>query len=122
MSLIPLDEPRGDGPTTPRTGPGEDTPIRRFLSGLKSALRAIFGAGSPADGQSGETAKPDGASERGVARAQAADRPAELPSGSASDSGRVELVSRETEDTLTVAVADNPDATISSDTWESVER
>jgi len=35
---------------------------------------------------------------------------------------QLELVSTETETTLTVSAADNPDASVTSDTWTRVER
>ncbi len=119
MSLIPLDEPRGDGPTAGADGPEDASLVDRFLSGAKAVLLALPGVSSLVTGQASDrseasvdTPEDDTAPERSA--------PAALPGGPAS--GQVEVVSTETDDTLTVEAVDNPDATISSDTWEPVER
>ncbi|WP_324661951.1 hypothetical protein [Haloarcula sediminis] len=118
MSLIPLDEPRGDGPSDGRDG-SDDTPLfDRLLSGLRAVVLAFPG---------GSTLVNDSASDRPEPTVEDADRdaapdrtaPAALPGGSEST---VDVVSTETDDTLTVEAVDNPDATISSDTWEPIER
>jgi len=119
MSLIPLDEPRGGGENTDRDGSDDAALVDRFLSGLKAVLLALPGVSalvSDADGgRSASAIEP-------VEGDASADReaPAALPGGPAAD--RVDVVSTETDDTLTVEAVDNPDATISSDTWEPVER
>jgi hypothetical protein len=119
MSLIPLDEPRGDGPKTSREGPADPTIVQRFLAGVKTVLLSLPG-GSILAGESAESesearpAEPERASDQ---MAQAT-----LPASSDTSGRVIEVVSTESGDTLTVEAVDNPDATISSDTWESVER
>ena len=118
MSLIPLDEPRGDGPSDGRDGPG-DTPLTaRLRSGLRTVLLALPGASVLANDSAGDQPEPTGdAAERDVSPDRTA--PAALPGGSGSE---VDVVSTEADDVLTVEAVDNPDATISSDTWEPIER
>ena len=119
MSLIPLDEPRGDGPDPGGAGGNEASLVDRVLSGVRAVLLALPGVSALASGR---------ASHRSETSVDATDTdtspepntPAPLPGGPAS--GQVEVVSTETDDTLTVEAVDNPDATISSDTWEPVER
>jgi len=119
MSLIPLDEPRGGGPNTGRDGPDDTSLIGRAISGLKAALLALPGASAlvskPAGDRSEATADTDG---RDGSRGRKV--PATVPGGPPSD--RVDVVSTETDDTLTVEAVDNPDAAIRSDTWEPIER
>jgi len=119
MSLIPLDEPRGDGPDHGGDGPKDASLADRFLAGVRALLLALPGASALASSQASErsdatldTTDADSSPERNT--------PAPLPSGPTS--GQVEVVSTETDDILTVEAVDNPDATISSDTWEPVER
>ena len=113
MSLIPLDEQRGDGPSEPRQGPEDTSIVQRFLAEAKSVLLALPGVSALAS-ESAET--------RSEAPANTTKRkaPATPPSGSVGE--RVEVVSTATGDRLTIEAVDNSDATISSDTWESVER
>jgi len=119
MSLIPLDEPRGDGPPAGRDSPEDTSLVGRFLSGLKAVLLALPGASAVSD--------TDAAGDRTEVVADTAGRdastdskaPAALPGVTKSE---VEVVSTETDDTLTVEAVDNPDATIRSDTWEPVKR
>lgn len=49
-------------------------------------------------------------------------RPFSYPTRNLSDSNPVELVGTEDRDTLTIAHPHNPDATITSDVWVTVER
>ncbi|MDS0281657.1 hypothetical protein [Haloarcula onubensis] len=119
MSLIPLDQPRGDGPNSPGDGPEDASLLGRFLSGCKAALLALPGVSALASDRDDDRSEPTlDATER--ERSSERKAPATLPAGSAT--GEVEVVSTETDDTLTVEAVDNPDATISSDTWEPVER
>jgi|GEM_PF-2537322 hypothetical protein len=117
MSLIPLDEPRGGGPAAGDDGPEDASLVDRFLSGATAVLLALPGVSALVTDADGD---------RSAVRAEPVERdasdrtaPAMLSSGSAA---QVEVVSTETDDTLTVEAVDNPDATISSDTWEPVER
>ena len=118
MSLIPLDESRASEPSDSRDSPDAASLTDRFRSGLKAVLLALPGVSTLAgDGGSDrsepgtDTAERDGSPDRTA--------PVALPGGS---TGEFEVVSTETDDTLTVEAVDNPDATISSDTWEPVER
>jgi len=118
MSLIPLDEPRGGGPDTDRDGPEDTSLVDRVLSGLRAVLLALPGVSTlVTDADSDQSASTTELLERNASAEREA--PAALPGGSAAD---VEVVCTETDDTLTVEAVDNPDATISSDTWEPVER
>ena len=117
MSLIPLDEPRGDG-STGGDGPEDTSLVGRFLSGLRAVLLALPGVSALASESTSDRPEPvtdttecDASPDRKA--------PATLPGGS---QGEVEVVSTESDDTFTVEAVDNPDATISSDTWEPVER
>ncbi|MBX0285560.1 hypothetical protein [Haloarcula salinisoli] len=119
MSLIPLDEPRGDGPDAGGDSPTDPSLVDRFLSGVRAVLLALPGVSALTSPQASarseaavDTTEDDTSPER--------DTPAALPGGPVG--GQVEVVSTETDDTLTVEAVDNPDATISSDTWEPVER
>ncbi|MFC6755634.1 MULTISPECIES: hypothetical protein [Haloarcula] len=119
MSLIPLDEPRGDGPDPGGDGPKDASLADRFLSGVRAVLLALPGVSALSSSRASDrseasvdTSGDDTSPERNA--------PAALPGGPAS--GQVEVVSTETDDTLTVEAVDNPDATISSDTWEPVRR
>jgi len=119
MSLIPLDEPRGDGPDADGNGPENTSLVGRFRSGLRTVLLALPGISAvsetdrPGDRIEAVTDTTElGGSTDGKASAA-------LPSGKTNG---VEVVSTETGDTLTVEAVGNPDATISSDTWEPVER
>lgn len=111
MSLIPLDDRRGDDETTPP----EARPQRRGVGTLWSRLRTLVTRVAERLGSGGETDAPETTTKA-------------LPD--ATDAGetietlrqRSELVSSEGDGTLTVTDADNPDATITSDTFEKVER
>lgn len=111
MSLIPLDEQRGDDGTTP----AEAQPRRRGVGHLWDRLQTLVAQVAERLGAGGATETADEATHA-------------LPD--TSDSGETvetlrrhaELQSSEADGTLTVTDADNPDASITSDTWESVER
>ncbi|MBV0923201.1 hypothetical protein KTS45_03220 [Halomicroarcula limicola] len=49
------------------------------------------------------------------------DRPFTYPARGHADANRADLVSVESGEELTISLPDNPDATITSDVWESVE-
>ena len=118
MSLIPLDEPRGDGPNAGGDGPKDTSLVGRFLSGLRAVLLALPGVSALVSEAGSDQPEPvTDATERNVSPDRKA--PAALPGGSEHE---VEVVSTERNDTFTVEAVDNPDATISSDTWEPVER
>ncbi|WP_262176763.1 hypothetical protein [Haloarcula laminariae] len=118
MSLIPLGEPRGDGPENGRDGPDDEPLVTRLLSGLRAVVLALPGASTLASEPASD--QPDPAVDA-ADRDTSPDRnaPAALPGRAGSE---VEVVSTEADDTLTVEAVDNPDATISSDTWEPIER
>jgi len=122
MSLIPLDESRGDGPNDGRAGPEDASLVDRFVSGLRAVVLALPGVSALAtdadEDRAGSVATVEHDGDRDASPDEKA--PATLPGGP--PSGQVEVVSTETDDTLTVEAVDNPDATISSDTWEPVER
>ena len=116
MSLIPLDEPRGNDGATPKEGAQTDTVVGRLWERLTSAFRAFLPRSS--------TRSDESASDEPTRPAL---EPAEKDRGSHSsaartDTGRQEYVTTEHDDSLTLALADNPDAKITSDTWERVER
>ena len=113
MSLIPLDDRRGDGQPPSREGVSEPGVLGRLWNRVRSLLSSV--ADHTSDHRHYETesvlALPDGADPH--------------PDGGVTgrgDSEPLELVCTETDDRLTVSVADNPDATITSDTWVPVER
>jgi len=116
MSLIPLDEPRGDDGSTPGEGAQTDTVVGRLWERLTSAFRAFLPRPStrPRGSDSDESTRP-------------ALEPAEKDRGSQSsaartDTGRQKYITTEHDGILTLSLADNPDAKITSDTWERVER
>lgn len=116
MSLIPLDEPRGDDASTPREGAPVDSVFGRLWGRLTSPLRALFSGpvtkAGTADGDESDTPALDPAeSDRGATAA-----------ASRRETRRQEFVTTEEDEQLTLALADNPDAKITSDTWERVER
>ena len=114
MSLIPPDESRGDRPTDGRDTPDELSLIDRFRGGLKAVLLAFPGVSAVLSDRSSDRSEP-----AMPATASGSEAPTPLPGGPQSD---IKVVSNESDDTLTVEAVDNPDATISSDTWEPVER
>jgi len=118
MSLIPLDEPRGGGPSTPDEDASEATLLGQFLAGVKaavSALPVVSALVSEPQDEGTQSAEPAALT---TARPGAESVPSSLPSGHE----QMAVVSTETDDTLTVEAVDNPDATIQSDTWEPIER
>jgi len=124
MSLIPLDEPRGDGRSTTRDERDDRSLLQRFWAGMKATVLALPGARALVDRP---TATAESASSNAVPATREPDRPTDRKAPATIDNGPdedegPELVSTEEGDTLTVEVVDNPDATISSDTWEPVER
>jgi len=101
MSLIPLDESRGDGPSDATNSPGNASLTGRVRAGLRAVLLALPGVSALANRRAGDrprpvadTSEPDGPPDRTA--------PAPLPGGSSN----VEVVSTETEDTLTVEAVD----------------
>jgi len=114
MSLIPLDDRRGDEEPTPPEGRTQHTTVGRLWDRLRSVLtRATHRLGiRPAtdEGSHGTV--------------QALPEETRVEPGETSETLRtdLQLVSSENGETLTVTDADNPDATITSDTWETVER
>jgi len=109
MSLIPRDEQRGDGPVESRPDQADAPLVHRLLAALKAVLLALPGASEPAPESTEEASLPGGR-----------EPPAMLPSGREREDA--EIVSTETGDRLVVEVIDNPDTSISSDTWEPVKR
>jgi hypothetical protein len=81
-------------------------------------LVALFAVSSADEPPTDERAS----SSAGVGRSDAPEQAASATLAGETDDGVVELVSTETDDVLTVEAVDNPDATISSDTWEPVEQ
>jgi len=112
MSLIPLDEQRGDDRDTPGEGPPARSAVGRLWGRVTSALRAFLAGPSARPRESGgdESVGP-------ALKPAETDGPASRP-----DTGRQEYVTTEHGERLTLALADNPDARITSDTWEPVER
>ena len=118
MNVIPPDESRGDRPTDGRDTPDERSFIDRLRGGLKSVLLAFPGVSAVLSTRStdrSESVKPANEPDAD----SGSEAPTPLPGGQQSE---LEVVSDESDDTLTVEAADNPDATITSDTWEAVER
>lgn len=117
MSLTPLDESRGTSPSQPTEGEPTDTLVGRLGTALREAVRALVPngpAGSTTDESSESTPALEPADRRRTERGSSTRREPER--------GQLELVTTETDERLTVSDADNPDAKISSDTWERVER
>lgn len=112
MGIIPLNEPRGDGPDTDRNGSENNSLVDRFRSGLQAMLLALPGAPVVA-----RETEPD--QSESVTPSPDRTTPTPLPGSATSE---VEIVSTNTTDALIVEAVDNPDATVTSDTWESVER
>lgn len=114
MSLIPPDESRGDRPTDRRDTSEDVSFIDRFRCGLKAVLLAFPGVSAVLSDQSTDGSEPAVSDTESDHEA-----PTPLPRGPQTE---VKVVSNESDETLTVEAADNPDATITSDTWEPIER
>jgi hypothetical protein len=112
MSLIPLDDQRGDDEQPPHGGPSDSGLLDRLGRRVRSMWTTVAEAVRPRDSQAGDRPTPT-----------ALPTVARDTTGSTDDGGsELQLVCTQTDDHLTVSVADNPDATITSDTWEPVER
>ncbi|WP_254274180.1 hypothetical protein [Haloarcula marina] len=132
MSLTPIDEHRDRGPDAPDEARGETTALQRFVSSVRSAFGRLVGAESVFGSAN---ARGDGPvrQERAARTTEASSdcppvaglperaRPFTYPARDSDDENPVELVGVETAEGLTVSLPDNPDATITSDTWEPVE-
>jgi hypothetical protein len=109
MSLIPLDDRRGDDRQTPPEGQSQRGGVGSLFQRVRSVITAVADRfrGSEDDQQAVEALPDEG-----------------LQTGETIETLRteLELVSSKDDETLTVTDADNPEATITSDTWESVER
>jgi hypothetical protein len=122
MSLIPPDNSRGEGHTTPNAEDSERRAVDRLKTVAASLVATLAVAiervvtGYARDGMSEtdtSSALPDTVEEGALARYERPPVRAET---------ELELVSTETDERLTVEAADNPDAAISSDTWVPIER
>lgn len=121
MPLTPIDESRGDRPHTPREEHGDRSLPRRLWGQAKELLANLPVGGSlfaPRDDADDETEATDDT----VSDLPARDRPFTAPAGSHPDYNQAELVCIKTETELTISLPDNPEATITSDVWERVER
>jgi len=117
MSLIPLDEPRGDSRSAPSEGEPSDALFGRLRALVASALRTLI-AGSARESDPGKTPESTPALEPATERQDGTEG---RSSASRTERTPLEMVSAESEERLTLADANNPEAKISSDTWERVE-
>ena len=136
MSVIPMDE-RLEG----QAASGETTASRsvwgRLRAGLTSLIRRLPYSEALLDHHSGTNeTKTSGQRSHLIVRDQRGTVPAMASAESASDRhqplsssaqtlpdrDRVELTGEPTDGVLTITHPDNPDATITSDTWVDVER
>jgi DNA-binding ferritin-like protein len=116
MSLIPLDDRRGDE----ETKPPECQPQRRGVGRLWGRLQSLLSQVAERLGTGGDTSD----SSQPTVHALPEERDEQPPRGETLESlgQQTELVSSEEDGTLTVTDVENDDATITTDTWESVER
>ncbi|WP_227015520.1 hypothetical protein [Haloarcula sp. JP-L23] len=136
MSLTPMDEPKGDH--TGALPEVEDDPglVQRFRLRARGFLRSLPGGNrllSWGDDRGGDRPQSrvhiDGLADRAVEPPECPrigdlprrDRPFTYPTRNHSERNRVDLVCVEMDDRLTVSLPENPDATLTSDTWERVE-
>ena len=110
MSLIPLDDRRGDEEVTPPEGQPAHGGAGGLFERLRSALATV--AQRLSTPETDDEQLEDTVPEKSVQPGETAETLRQ----------QLELVSSEADGTLTVTDAENPDATISSDTWESVDR
>jgi len=113
MSLIPLDDRRGTTNPTPREGETPSSGVGRLWGHLKTLCARVSNRLRPRAAASEDASV--------TVRALPEDTTQQVEAvGMAHE--QLELVSTETETTLTVSAADNPDASVTSDTWTRVER
>lgn len=122
MNRTPLSEPRDSASPTTREEPVRSGIFGRLWDRIKSGFKSLIGRDHAAVQDSQET-------QSGMLTPSSAKLPARRRTTVSSADNRrrpretqQELVSTRTGDELTLTVADNPDASISSDTWEPVER
>lgn len=147
MSLTPVDEsdargPSGDGPAErPEPGLSLSARVGRAAERLRAACRRVVRGLRAAAGGSDPDPRPDGGSDAeetprlkrfseartdppacpSVAGLPARERPLTFPARGADVDNRPDLVVRQTDDEMVVAVPGEPSTTIRSDTWEPVE-
>jgi hypothetical protein len=132
MSVTPKGGGTG-GQAVPREDTDDRSLTRRVLDGLTEVLRRVPGVRrvvtesddgggdeTTADALADETVDPpQGGSVAGFPDRR---RPFTYPARNRSERNAVELVGETRRDTLTITHPDNPDASITSDVWEDVER
>ncbi|WP_245180564.1 hypothetical protein [Haloarcula amylovorans] len=130
MSLTPIDKQRG-GPPSTTSEEGDDSSLvgrawartRTVVDHLSGRVRRWFDRRRR--GRSQTTARSDDAPTPAecprIADLPERDRPFTYPARDHADANQADLVSVESGEALTISLPDNPDATITSDVWESVE-
>jgi len=122
MPLTPIDEYRGGRPDAPREEHTKPSIPRRLWRGVKALLAELPVGGdlfTPADDDADDATEP---APETVSALPARDRPFTAPVHGQTESDQVEPVCIETDTELTISLPDNPEATITSDVWERVER
>ncbi|MBX0293936.1 hypothetical protein EGH23_03450 [Halomicroarcula sp. F27] len=125
-----MDKQRGDPPGTAREE-GDDSSLvgrawartRTAIGHLSGRVRAWFDRNRR--GRSQTTPRSDDVPAPAecprIAGLPERDRPFTYPARDHADANRADLVSVESGEELTISLPDNPNATITSDVWESVE-
>ncbi|MFC6973718.1 hypothetical protein ACFQL1_01940 [Halomicroarcula sp. GCM10025709] len=133
MSLTPLDGRQQDRAEAVRDGASAESLRSRLRARIGDLLarvplaRRLVGADGDADRPTATAPVPTDRSPEHSARVLVEDlpqrdRPFVTPARRAGDRNPVELDVSEGDDGLTLSLADNPDATITSDTYQRVER
>lgn len=117
MSLTPLDEQQRGRAETARDGASPSSILDRVRARVGSLLDRIPVLGRPNGSRQDDSPPSSPPALTGDARR----RPLTDPRGGADDTPRVDLDCRETDERLTISHPDNAEASISSDTYESVE-
>jgi len=117
MTLTLIDEGRSDRPQTPREERAEPSVPRRLWRQAKALLADLPMGGSLLASDDDTDAERDT-----TGALPTRDRPFTAPARHTAEHNQAELVCIETETELTISLPDNPEATITSDVWERVER
>ena len=123
MPLTPIDESRGDRPRPSRGQRAESSVTQRLWGRAKELLANLPVGGSrfvPPEDNADESAA--GAETETVSALPTHERPFTAPARNDSEPNQAEPVSIETDTDLTISLPDNPEASITSDVWERVER
>ena len=123
MPLTPIDESRGDRPRPSDGAHAESSVAQRLWGRAKELLANLPVGGSrfvPPDNDVDESAA-DPERDTG-SDLPTRERPFTTPARNSAEANQAEPVSIETDTELTISLPDNPEATITSDVWERVER